>query len=109
MTLTLDMPPDLEERLTAEAARCGLSVAEYLLDLARASTPDATSDQDADADGMQELLTGPWPQDEPRPSNGAELVPYWQRHGLIGTRPDITDCLEHARRLRRKAERRARS
>ena len=64
MTLTLDLPPDLEARLNAEAAR----------------------------------LTTP-----------AEIVAYWERYGLIGTRPDITDSLEDARQLRRKAERRDRS
>src|SRR2546422_165852 len=110
MTLTLDLPPDLEARLHAEAARRGLSAADYMIELARSATPEApSSDQEAKPEEMIDLLTGPWPEDEPRPTNGAELVAYWQRHGLIGTRPDITDSLEPARQLRRKAERRDRS
>jgi hypothetical protein len=40
------------------------------------------------------------------PRNGAELVDYWERAGLIGYRPDITDSVEYARALRREAERR---
>lgn len=38
--------------------------------------------------------------------NGTDLVAYWEREGVIGSRPDITDSLEYARALRRKAERR---
>jgi predicted DNA-binding antitoxin AbrB/MazE fold protein len=38
------------------------------------------------------------------PANGAELVAYWEKKGLIGTRPDITDSVAHARALRRQAE-----
>jgi hypothetical protein len=38
MTLTLDLPPDLEARLKAEAGRRGLSAAEYLLEIARSAT-----------------------------------------------------------------------
>ena len=38
------------------------------------------------------------------PANGAELVAYWKKKGLIGTRPDITDSVAYARALRRQAE-----
>jgi predicted DNA-binding antitoxin AbrB/MazE fold protein len=38
------------------------------------------------------------------PTNGAELVAYWKKKGVIGTRPDITDSVAHARALRRQAE-----
>jgi hypothetical protein len=44
----------------------------------------------------------------PMPRTGAELVAYWEREGLLGTRPDITDPVEHARALRKKAEKRER-
>ncbi|HEV7669809.1 MAG TPA: hypothetical protein VGS22_14900 [Thermoanaerobaculia bacterium] len=40
---------------------------------------------------------------------GAQLVAYWKRHGLIGTRPDIADSQTHARTVRHDAERRLRS
>lgn len=40
----------------------------------------------------------------PLPQNGAELVAYWEKMGLMGTRPDITDSVAHARALRRQAE-----
>lgn len=49
---------------------------------------------------------GPLP---PANGTGADLVAYWEREGLIGTRPDITDSHKHARAIRRKAERRNRS
>lgn len=38
------------------------------------------------------------------PTNGAELVAYWEQAGVIGSRPDITDSVGHARELRRQAE-----
>ena len=38
------------------------------------------------------------------PINGAELVEYWKRIGVFGSRPDITDSVEYARQLRRDAE-----
>ena len=45
----------------------------------------------------------------PMPRTGAEIVAYWERGRLIGTRPDITDPSEHAHALREKAEKRSRS
>ena len=77
MILTLDLPQELGDQLSAEAARLGLSVVEYavrILSMGRAV----------------------WDM----PKTGAELVSYWQREGLIGTRPEITDSQEHARTLR---------
>ena len=38
------------------------------------------------------------------PTHGAERVGYWEKKGVIGTRPDITDSVAHARELRRQAE-----
>jgi hypothetical protein len=93
--------------VTEEAARRGLSPADYVADLIRSATPETpASDEGLEPEDVKDLLFGPWPKDEPRPTNGAELVAYWERHGLIGTRPDIKDSLEHAREIRRKAERR---
>jgi hypothetical protein len=85
MPLTLELPPELETELTAEASRLGLSLPEYALQI---------------------LAGGHIPN--PRPRTGAELVDYWRAEGLIGTRPDVTDSLEHARKLRQEAERRVR-
>jgi hypothetical protein len=83
MSLVLDLPPELESELAAEAARVGLPLPEYAIRVL--------------AGGL-----GPVPP----PRNGAELVAYWQAEGLVGTRPDITDGGVHARGLRGKAERR---
>ncbi len=44
----------------------------------------------------------------PMPTSGTELVAYWQKKGLIGTRPDLTDSVAQARALRRQAEARKR-
>jgi len=41
-------------------------------------------------------------------ATGAELVAFWEREGIIGSRPDIVDPADHARRLRAEAERRYR-
>ena len=43
-------------------------------------------------------------EEVPIPTNGAELVAYWEEQSLIGTRPDITDSVAHAQSLRRQAE-----
>jgi hypothetical protein len=61
MTLTLELPHDLEHRLTTEAARLGLPVEQYAL-----------------------RLLGDLPKVEDRPTNGAELVAFWRREGVIG-------------------------
>lgn len=86
MPLTLELPPELENELSVEALRLGLSLPDYALQI---------------------LAGGRIPG--PRPRTGAELVAYWRAEGLIGTRPDITDSLEHARELRQGAERRGRN
>ena len=84
MPLTLELPEDLEQRLAAEATRLGLPVEDYALRVLSGQT-----------------------QAESRPVNGAKLVDYWQREGLIGSRPDIADSPSHARAVRRRAERRS--
>jgi hypothetical protein len=84
MTITLDLPKRLERKLSTEAARLGIPVEQYAL-----------------------RLLGGQRTGKPRPSTGAELVEYWRREGLIGSRPDIADSSSHARRIRHRAERRA--
>jgi hypothetical protein len=86
MSLTIDLPSDLETRLTAEAERLQLSLPEYALRLLRDGGRDVTL-----------------------PRTGSDLVAYWQKEGLIGTRPDIADASEHSRRIRDEAERRKRA
>ncbi len=85
MSLVLDLPPQLETELAADAARLGLPLPEYVVRL---------------------LAAGRTPG--PTPCTGAALVAYWQDEGLIGTRPDIADSPEHARALRQRAEKRQR-
>jgi hypothetical protein len=85
MSIILDLPQELESELASEATQMGLSRAEYVLRL---------------------LSTRPLVG--PLPTNGAALVAYWQREGVIGTRPEIIDSQAHARQLRHKAERQVR-
>jgi hypothetical protein len=86
MSLVLDLPPDLELELAAEAARLRLSLSDYV---------------------VRVLATGRLA--DAMPSNGAELVAYWRHAGVVGTRTEIADALGHARALRQQAERRERS
>ena len=83
MGITLDLPDELEAALSDEADRLNLPLSEYILPLLMTGRPRHTM-----------------------PVTGAELVAYWQREGLIGTRPDGADSPEYARELRRRAERR---
>ncbi|HEY0604583.1 MAG TPA: hypothetical protein VGD58_16820 [Herpetosiphonaceae bacterium] len=85
MAITLELPYELEQELSAEAARQGLPLAEYAVRI---------------------LATGRTVQ--PMPTTGAELVRYWQAEGLIGSNPEIADSQEYARQLREQAERRVR-
>ncbi len=84
MSITLDLPQELETELSAEAARLGLPLSEYVVRVLAAGR-----------------LHGP------PPKTGARLVDYWRSEGLIGSRPEVPDGQEHARELRRQAERRA--
>lgn len=83
MSLVLDLPPELESQLTAEAHRMGLPLGEYV---------------------KKVLLSRRPPQ--PLCCSGSELVSYWRDEGLIGTRQDIPDSQAHARALRQHAEQR---
>ena len=86
MRIILDLPQELERELSLEAAQLGLPLAEYVLRL---------------------LATGRIVGNIPK--TGAELMAYWQREGLIGTRPDIADSQKHAREIRAAAEKRTRA
>ncbi len=86
MTLTLQLPEELERKLSAEAARLGLPLEKYALRRLGEESPVRS-----------------------RLENGAALVAYWRREGVIGSRPDIEDSQAHAREIRRSAERRTRS
>lgn len=85
MTLTLEIPNDLEHRLSTEATRLGLPLEQYAL-----------------------RLLGDVPTAVDMPTNGAELVAFWRREGVIGSRTDIENSQAHARKIRRQAERRTR-
>jgi hypothetical protein len=85
MSLVLELPPELERELAAEAARLGLPLAEYAVRLP---------------------AVGRAPR--PAPGTGAELLAYWQGAGLVGTRAEISDAPAHARALREQAQTRPR-
>jgi hypothetical protein len=85
MTFTLNLPPELETELHIEAARLNLSLPEYVLQLLSKRQTSTHS-----------------------PKTGADLVKYWQREGVIGSRPDIVDSQAYARQIRHDAESRDR-
>ena len=85
MSLVLELPPELESELAAQAADAGLPLSEYALRLLAGRTS------------------------RPALRSGAELLEYWQEEGLLGTRPEIVDAPSHARTLREQAEKRSRA
>lgn len=85
MTLKLDLPRELEADLAIWAAREGVSVEAYALRILSGARAGRGSIQ-----------------------TGAELVEYWNREGVIGTRTDIVDGQSHARAIRATVERRER-
>ncbi len=85
MSITLEVPSELATVLEAEARKFGLSVTAYILQII------------ADRHTAKNL-----------PQTGAELVAYWEREQLVGSRPDITDSQAYARQMRSEAESRAR-
>jgi hypothetical protein len=84
MSLVLDLPSELETKLTSEAQRLGLPLSEYVVRVLSAGT------------------------EHPQLRTGTELLHYWQSEGLIGARADISDSQAHARLLRQEVERRTR-
>lgn len=89
MTITLDLPSELEHELSEEAARLGLPLSEYALRVLAGNRIGLPAGE--------------------APRTGAELVAFWEREGLIGSRPDIQDPAAYSRALREQAEHRARS
>lgn len=87
MSYTLELPPDTEARVQAQADAQGLAVEEYLVSLIEDALP------------------------APKPRTGAELVALLKKEGILGMwadRTDIGDSVEYARTLRREAETRGR-
>ena len=85
MNISLELPSDLENELSTEASRLKLPLTEYVLRL---------------------LSLRPDLQNQPK--TGAELITYWEKAGVINSRPDILNGQEHARQLRHQAETRER-
>lgn len=83
MTITLEIPQELEEELSGEAEKINLSLSEYILRL---------------------LFTRQVVNNSPK--TGAQLVNYWQKEGLINSRLYIKDSQEYATKIRYKAEHR---
>jgi hypothetical protein len=77
MTITLDLPPELEAELSREAAQIKLSLSEYIVHLL----------------SVRQVFTHP-------PKTGSELIAYWQSSGVINSRPDIRNSQKYARQLR---------
>ena len=86
MNVSIELPSDLENELSAEASQLKLPLSEYILRV---------------------LSFRPFLQNPPK--TGLDLVAYWESAGVINSRPNITDSQEHARRLRDKAEHRERA
>lgn len=86
MTISLDLPSELETELSAEASQLKLPLAEYILRVL----------------SFRSFLQNP-------PKTGVDLVAYWESIGVVNSRPDIIDSQEHARRLRDQVEHRDRA
>ncbi len=83
MTITIELPKELEQELSVEARQINLSLSEYILRLL----------------SVRQILNNP-------PKTGAELINYWQNEGLINSHPEIKDSQEYARKIRYEAEHR---
>jgi hypothetical protein len=81
MTINLNLPNDLENQLTHEASQLQIPLSDYILRIISLRQPLSST-----------------------PKNGADLIAYWQKMGIIHSRPDITDSQAHARQLRHQAE-----
>ena len=82
MSITLDLPSDLEEELAHEASELKLPLAEYVLRVLSCRT----------------VLQNP-------PKTGLDLVAYWESVGVINSRPEIADSQEYAHKLRDQTKR----
>jgi hypothetical protein len=83
VNVSIELPAELENELSAEASQLKLPLSEYILRV---------------------LSFRPFLQNPPK--TGLELVAYWENIGVINSRPDIADSQEHARRLRDHSEHR---
>jgi hypothetical protein len=92
MILQLEITPEIEDTLRAEAARRGLPVEEYAVE-ALATGISAGAEQH---------------QVENLPQTGAEALAYWKREGVPGLFADRSDTAEFAQELRHQAETRVR-
>ena len=83
MNVSIELPSNLENELSAEASQLKLPLSEYILRV---------------------LSFRPFLQKPPK--TGLDLVAYWGSVGVINSRPDIADSQAHARQLRDQAEHR---
>lgn len=102
MPLTLDLPPDVGDALAAEAARRGITPELLAVEAVRQAVRPAAP----------HLPPSGIPLSDPRlvaeataVRTGADLVAYWERNGLLGTRRDIADPIAYARQLREQGKR----
>ncbi|CAD5925293.1 MULTISPECIES: hypothetical protein [Planktothrix] len=76
MSIMIELPPELEQKLSTEASQLNLSLSDYILRI---------------------LLSEEIAKNLPK--TGAELVNYWQNEGVINSCPDITDMGVGAQKL----------
>lgn len=76
MTISSDLPQELEQELSVEAGKISLSLPEYILQLL----------------SVRKFVDG-------QLRNGADLVSYWQSEGIINSYPEIEDSQEYARQI----------
>jgi hypothetical protein len=86
MNISPELPSDLENELSTEASRLNLPLTEYVLRIL-SLRPD---------------LENP-------PKTSVELITYWEKAGVINSRPDILNSQDHARQIRHQAETREQS
>jgi hypothetical protein len=84
MSISVDLPEELENELSAEATQLGISLPEYVMRVLSTG-----------------LVRGK------KPETGAELIEYWQNEGLVGTRPEIPDSQAQARHIRERVAKNA--
>ena len=81
MSITLDLPKNLEAKLSAQASRAGMTLSDYALCVLGGDKIPVVQIR-----------------------NGAELMTYWMTEGVVGSRKDIKNSAQHARSIRQKAE-----
>jgi hypothetical protein len=81
MTLTIELTPEQEAALQAQAQAAGMEASEYARELLASDLASAR-----------------------RPMTGAEMIAHWEQEGVIGSYgdPDV-DSPELARRIRERA------